>query len=159
MAVDVERYYRVYGPMVLRRCRALLKDEDAAVDAMQDTFVRVLRYGDRLHGKAPSSLLYTIATNVCLNAIRSRGRDRSQPVGETVEYLATTGDHSDQILVGHFLDRLLTEQPESTRQIATRYYVNGLTLEETAAQSGLSVSGVRKRLGRLRQTGRERFAA
>jgi RNA polymerase sigma-70 factor (ECF subfamily) len=106
MAVDVERYYRVYGPMVLRRCRAMLKDEDAAVDAMQDTFVRVLRYGDRLHGKAPSSLLYTIATNVCLNAIRSRGRDRSE-----------------------------------------------------AAQSGLSVSGVRKRLGRLRESGRARFAA
>ncbi|MDA3949531.1 MAG: sigma-70 family RNA polymerase sigma factor [Spirochaeta sp.] len=159
MAVDVERYYRVYGPMVLRRCRAMLKDEDAAVDAMQDTFVRVLRYGDRLHGKAPSSLLYTIATNVCLNAIRSRGRDRSEAVGATVEHLAATGDHSDQVLVGHFLDRLFTEQTESTRQIATRYYVNGLTLEETAAQSGLSVSGVRKRLGRLRESGRARFAA
>ena len=33
------------------------------------------------------------------------------------------------------------------------HYVDGLTLEETAAQVGLSVSGVRKRLRGLRAKG------
>ena len=74
MAIDVEATYRRYGPMVHRRCRALLKDEEAATDAMQDTFVRLLRYQDRLDDKGLSSLLYRMATNVCLNRIRSTAR-------------------------------------------------------------------------------------
>ena len=39
----MEALYRRCGPMVLRRCRQLLKNEDLAADAMQETFVRVLR--------------------------------------------------------------------------------------------------------------------
>jgi RNA polymerase sigma-70 factor (ECF subfamily) len=34
--------------------------------------------------------------------------------------------------------------------MAMLHYVDGLTLEETAARSGLSVSGVRKRLAGLK---------
>ena len=44
MAIDVEAVYRKYGPMVMRRCRQLLKDEHKALDAMQDTFVKLLQY-------------------------------------------------------------------------------------------------------------------
>ena len=48
------------------------------------------------------------------------------------------------------LDWLFGRQPESSRTIAVLHYVDGLTLEEVARQTGLSVSGVRKRLRRLR---------
>ena len=34
--INIEEYYTRYGPMVLRRCRQLLRDEDRALDAMQD---------------------------------------------------------------------------------------------------------------------------
>ena len=48
VALDVEALYRKYGPMVLRRCRSLLNDEDQAMDAMQETFVKLIRYRERL---------------------------------------------------------------------------------------------------------------
>ena len=51
--IDVEALYRRYGPMVLRRCRQLLKNEDLAADAMQETFVRVLRNRNTLNAKLP----------------------------------------------------------------------------------------------------------
>ena len=44
MALDVDALYRKYGPMVLRRCRRLLIDEEQAMDAAQETFVKLLRY-------------------------------------------------------------------------------------------------------------------
>jgi RNA polymerase sigma-70 factor (ECF subfamily) len=65
--LNIEALYTRYGPMVLRRCRQLLVNEDLALDAMQDTFVKVMDYKDRLNMKYPSSLLYTMATNHCLN--------------------------------------------------------------------------------------------
>ncbi|HQF56878.1 MAG TPA: hypothetical protein PK208_17320, partial [Fibrobacteria bacterium] len=36
VALEIETLYRQFGPMVLRRCRQLLRDEDWAQDAMQD---------------------------------------------------------------------------------------------------------------------------
>ncbi len=41
MAIDVEMFYTQYGPMVLRRCRYILKDEELPLDAMQDVFIQV----------------------------------------------------------------------------------------------------------------------
>jgi RNA polymerase sigma-70 factor (ECF subfamily) len=131
----------------------MLRDEEEALDAMQDTFVKVLRYQDRLDASGPSSLLYTIATNVCLNRIRSRSRDRSTAIGDDLERIAGHDEHSERALAGHFLDRLFSGQRPDTRDIAVYHYLDGFTLEETAQLSGLSVSGVRKRLRRLRESG------
>jgi len=48
MTIDVDAYYRRYGPMVLRRCRKLLGQEQDALDAMQDK--PYVTYGfDRWH--------------------------------------------------------------------------------------------------------------
>ena len=48
MKINVEQFYSKYGPMVLRRCRALLRNEEQALDAMQEVFVRVLQKSDVL---------------------------------------------------------------------------------------------------------------
>ena len=86
--LDVEAVSRRYGPMVLRRCRQLLHNEDEAIDASQDVFVRLIENQGRLHGSHPSSLLYRIATNVCLNRIRDRGRQPETPDEELLGRIA-----------------------------------------------------------------------
>ena len=48
------------------------------------------------------------------------------------------------------LGRLFRRHPESSRTIAVLHYLDGLTLEQVAEVVGLSVSGVRRRLRRLR---------
>lgn len=150
MSVDVELLYRRYGPMVLRRCRALLKTEEEAVEAMQDTFVQVLRRRDRLDVTAPSSLLYTIATNTCLNRIRSRKRHPEDMDGELLERIAVAPDTEDRAWARVTLDRIFGQEQPSTRVIATLFLVDGMTWEEVAAEVGMSVSGVRKRVRTLR---------
>lgn len=71
---EVSYLYQKYGPMVLRRYRYLLQNEERALDALQDTFVKLLHYEKRLKLDTPSSLLYRIATNVCLIILRSERR-------------------------------------------------------------------------------------
>ena len=153
MAIDVEAYYRRYGPMVLRRCRFMLRDDDAALDAMQDVFVELLRREKDLVHAAPSSLLYTIATNVCLNRLRSSRRRPQTRDDEILLSIAGSDCPEARALSEHFLDRLFGSEPGSTRTMAVLHYVDGFTLEETAAHVGLSVSGVRKRLRQLRARG------
>lgn len=149
-AVDVEGFYRKYAPMILRRCRTLLKDEEEAVDAMQDVFVQVLRHRDRLTGEAPSSLLYRIATNVCLNRLRARRRHPEHKDNELLAEIAALDSPEERPVYRRVLDRLFRNEQESTCAIAVMHFVDGMTLEEVARESKLSVSGVRRRLRVLR---------
>jgi RNA polymerase sigma-70 factor, ECF subfamily len=152
--LDVEALYKKYGPMVLRRCRSLLKDEERARDAMQDTFVRLLKGRERLTGDAPSSLLYCIATNVCLNMMRS-DKARPESAGDAMLEAIAGSDDVEALGQARVLAEGIFEKEEpSTRAMAVLHYVDGLTLEETAARVGLSVSGLRKRLDGLKRRSR-----
>lgn len=151
MGINVEEYYRKYGPMVLRRCRYILKDEDKALDAMQEVFARLLSYRDRLENAYPSSLLYRMATNVCLNMIRAEKKAEFISYDEMVLRIASLDEIDERAAVKDLLDRIFEKEQPSTREIAMMHYVDGMTLEETAREAGLSVSGVRKRLRVLRQ--------
>ena len=147
---DVEDLSRRYGPMVLRRCRRLLADENEALDASQDVFVRVLQHKSRLDVRFPSSLLYRIATNVCLNRLRDRTREPVTRDEEMLCRIARAEEPGAASEARMLLDRLFGRHQESTRTIAVLHYVDGLTLEEVAGEVGMSVSGVRKRLRTLR---------
>jgi RNA polymerase sigma-70 factor (ECF subfamily) len=150
MGVDIEAWYARYAPMVHRRCRALLRDDEEAAEAMQDVFVEVVRRGERLDVQAASSFLYRSATNVCLNRIRTRKRKPSEPALEIIERIAEAPDTEDRTLAAALLDRIFAREQPSTRVMATLHLVDGWTLEEVAAEFDLSVSGVRKRLRTLK---------
>lgn len=150
MTIDVETVYRKYGPMVLRRCRVLLKDEAAAVDVMHDVFVQLLRHRERLVEAGTSSLLYRIATHACLNRLRSASRQAGDADEALLLRIAGLEDLEARTGAASVLARLFGREPESSRTMAVLHLVDGLTLEETADAVGLSVSGVRKRLRTLR---------
>ena len=159
MALDVESHYLRYGPMVLRRCRSLLRDPVRAEDAMQDVFVSLIRSEDRLHDEAPGALLMRVATNICLNKMRGERRrpedahdddDLALRIAQADE---PGGDAESRALARSVLGKLFgADDPlaASTRSLAFMHLVDGMTLEEVARESRLSVSGVRKRLRGLR---------
>jgi RNA polymerase sigma-70 factor (ECF subfamily) len=150
LSIDVAAHYRIHGPMVLRRCRALLRDEDAAVDAMHDVFVQLLRHGERLDLRRPASLLLRMTTNVCLNRLRSARRSPHDAVDADVLAIAGAVTPEPGWLARLHLTNALRSELQSTRLLAVLHHVDGLTLEEVAREVGLSVSGVRKRLRGLR---------
>jgi RNA polymerase sigma factor (sigma-70 family) len=150
--MDIDAFYRRYSPMVFRRCRQLLRDDDESTDAMQDVFLQLVRYQQRLDARGPSSLLNRIATNVCLNRIRSR---RAAAPDERVVELVDLLDLEERTLARRVLGRIFADEADSTHHMAVLHYVDGMTLDEVAVEVGLSVSGVRKRLRTLK----ERLAA
>ena len=155
--LDVNLLYEKYGPMVLRRCRYLLRNEEKALDAMQDTFVQVLRHEKRLSMDAPSSLLYRIATNICLNMLRSERRHPQTSDEKVLMSIVDSTGHESSIINRHFLDKVFGREPPSTKTIAILHYVDGMTLQEVADEVGLSVSGVRKRLRGLKERARHLY--
>jgi RNA polymerase sigma-70 factor (ECF subfamily) len=132
--------------MVMRRCRKLLKDEELARDAMHEVFVRLLRFKDRLTDTYPSSLMYRMATNVCLDIIASNRGFEEVDDNDIIYRIACYQESEETVIMKNFLDYIFSKEKKSTRIMAVLHYVDGLTYEEVALEMGLSVSGVRKRL-------------
>ena len=152
MLTDIEAYYRSYKPMVLSRCRCMLQDEELALDAMQDTFVRLLKHRDHLEPTALSSLLCTIATRICLNQLR-RKRDLIRVLKEdAVADGRQDGSPEERVASVDQLRYLFADQRASTLKIAVLNLVEGFTQQETAAEVGMSVSGIRRRLHRMKRS-------
>jgi len=157
LATAVEELYRRHGPMVLRRCQRLLRDREKAVDAMHDVFVEVLRREGSLEALHPSALLFRTATNVCLNRLRSERRRpgdaarAGQGDEDLLRRIAALEEPGGRSEARSLLDQLFSREQASTRTIAVLHLLDGMTHEEVAAEVGLSVSGVRKRLRVLQQ--------
>lgn len=142
----IEKYYIEFGPMILRRCRFLLKDESRAYDAMHDIFVKLLSSPIKFNNS--SSYLYRMATNHCLNLIKksSRFSDFAE-VPEVVDNY----DLEERVLNSIEIDDFFKRLPKSSRVIAELRYVSKLKLDDIAEAVGMSQSGVRKRLRGLKE--------
>ena len=110
----------------------------------------LLRHRERLDDRGTSSLLYRMATNVCLNRIRSQKRRPEDPVDDMLGRIAAVSREEERTGARDLLDRVLGREPVSTTTIAVLHLHDGMTLQEVADTVGLSVSGVRKRLRKLK---------
>lgn len=120
------------------------------MEATQDVFVQLLRRKQDLEVDSPSSLLYRIATNVSLNRLRTMKRHPEHQDDELLMRIASAPVTEGQTIAASLLQKLFGTEQESTATIAVLHLLDGYTLEETAAEVGMSVSGVRKRLRGLR---------
>ena len=157
MAIDVAAWYEKYGPMVIRRCRKILRNEEDALDAVHDVFINAMRGKDKLHGRFPSSLLYTMATNICLNRLRKKKREIVSDFSGEGDAPSCIDEAYDQVEAEILLDDILRDESEMNRAISFMYHADGMTLKEIGEAVGLSISGVRKRLEAFRGRARNKL--
>jgi len=148
--IDIEAFYIRYGAMIWRRCRQLLHDDDEAYDTMQEVFVKLILYKKKLYSEYVSSLLYRIATNLCLNKLRTRRRRGPTSSLDEAATLQAGKSHRQETEPLVLLEQILQNEKEDIRQIAFMYYIDGLKMEKIASVMAISVSGVHKRLKSLR---------
>ena len=160
MAIDINAWYEKYGPMVMRRCRKILKNEEDSLDAVHDVFVNLLNEEPRLHDRFPSSLLYTMATNICLNRLRKKKRESPGDFSRDIEpFLFSNDDGFDQVEAKILTEDILKDESEENRTIFYMYHVDEMTLKEIGGAVGLSIPGVRKRLLAFRSRARVRLGS
>jgi RNA polymerase sigma-70 factor (ECF subfamily) len=145
---ELRSLYTQYAPVIHRRCRSILGNEEDAHDAVQETFSRVIVHWESFRGEAsPLTWMYRISTNYCLNRIRNR-RSRSDK----------RHVHRDDIVSTSFsrggsmwededtVRRLLELANDQERAIVIHLFFDDMTREQAAAMVGVSVPTLRKRL-------------
>ncbi len=138
---DLDRLYRRYAGLVLRRARRILGDEQLARDVCQDVFVQLLRVGEAWTAPSVLGWLYRTTTNCCLNLMRGSRRWhhflRRLPAPQPV-----TPSLSTQLV--------LRGIPERLHDIAIYYSLDEMSQDEIALVLGLSQKTVSNRIRELR---------
>jgi RNA polymerase sigma-70 factor (ECF subfamily) len=130
----------------------LLRDDQAARDAMQEVFIRALRAGNEFRADAsPMTWLYRITTNYCLNSIRDRVRrdEILRGQGPPPEEQPLSAEDRHTVL------RLLESVPEDVGVVAVHYFIDEMKQEEIAELLGVSRRYVRDRLDAFRVSAKQ----
>ncbi len=158
---DIERLYHRYGPNVLHRCRQLLREEQAAWDAMHQTFVKAIKYRRSFRGDAePMTWLFSIATRVCLDDLRARSRgalpDVDTPEPSDEDQAARSME--DRLHQRQTVAKLLHCFSGKVQEIVVLRYFDELEVKEISEQTGLSERTVARRLSHFLQRSKRLLA-
>jgi len=144
---ELERLYAQYSRTVYRRALRLLGDKEAASDATQEVFERVIESRDAFPTD-PTAIawLYRVTTNLCINRLRDRNRHESLLASKYATGGAVPAIGETRTVVGDLLNRV----PEELQDVAVYYFVDELTYDEIAPLLGVSKRTVSNRLAAFR---------
>ena len=143
---ELAALYDRYAHIVYRRCLSILRNEEDAHDAVQETFARVIRNHSEFRGQAsPLTWMYKISTNYCLNQLRN-GKGRRGKLDVLVHEVATSAPAVTGRLDEARVVALLEHCDEETRACVMHTFFDECTRQEVADLVGLSVPTVRKRI-------------
>jgi RNA polymerase sigma-70 factor (ECF subfamily) len=174
---DLDAVYRAHGDAIARWAGRLAGPELDLEDIVQDVFVVVQRRLPEFRGDAKlTTWLYEITARVVRDRRRRRRRWRwlvGRGSGAGGEDGAPAGTDPEQVATGEpgplelletqeatrTLYRILDEIGEAYREIIIMFELEGLSGQEIAAATGLSLANVWVRLYRGRQKVLQRFLA
>lgn len=157
---------RRYGNAIYRHLYRLMLNREDAEDVAQETFIRAFRYLDRLEdGQSLRAWLYTIATRVGLNAIRSqqrRGRGANVSYNALVETSGELEEPSGRNAhrgteLRDEVESVLATLPPRSALLMQLHYTEGFPIREAAEIVGMSTAAAKVALCRARKELRERL--
>jgi RNA polymerase sigma-70 factor, ECF subfamily len=151
-----ELIVRRYNQRLFRATRAILRDDDAAEDAMQEAYLRAFAKLDQFAGEAKfSTWLTKIAVYEALNRLR-----RAKPQEELSDIMHNS-DNPERTAYGRELtsaiEKAVDALPPLYRTVFVMRDVDDMTIAETADSLGITPESVKTRLHRARALLRRRL--
>ena len=159
---DFEKLVTAYEKNVYSLALRMVGDPEDAADMTQETFIKAYRALSGFRGDSKfSSWLYRIASNVCLDFLRSRSRHPQVSLSTVDEDDRATFELPDmrqnpeeqlmKKLGMEAVRRGLEQLPEQQRQILVLRELGGLSYAELAQTLGLEEGTVKSRIFRARK--------
>lgn len=143
--------YKLYHQLVHRVCYRYTKNRDEANDLAQEIFLKVHASFAGFEGNSqPSTWLYRVATNHCLDHLRWKKRqaDLLAGYGDDLAF-SRSPETSPDNPARRLFRRLLDGLDEANRQVVFLRFEVGLTHDEIAEICGVSRVAITKRLAKF----------
>lgn len=129
MTLQVDQIYRKSGAMVLRRARSILRNLDAARDAVQEVFITLHRESSRVEESKVDAWLYRVTTNHCFHVLRD-AKNRRRLLDEQGDVLVS--DAPVRPDGWSAVRQTLSKLPDDVAAAAIYFYMDGMTYDEIA---------------------------
>ncbi len=158
-----DRIVDAYAARIYTHVYRMMRNREEAEDVVQETFLRAYRHLERFDRARPfRNWLYTIATNLALNALRARQRrgqsvsldfdEDALTVDARTEDASETASRSD---LGARLARAVGRLPAQPAALVHLHYMEGMTIREAAETLKMTEDAAKVALHRARKRLRE----
>lgn len=144
---------RAHEDRVMGICLRMMRDREAALDAVQETFITVFRKADKFESKAAfSTWLYRVAVNTCYDQLRKAKRRQADPLPEATDPAdPRSGDEIHAAELRPEIEKALQRVPVDFRSAVVLVDLQGLALEQAAQILDVPVGTVKSRVFRGRK--------
>ena len=143
----LSRWFDAYGTDVLRLCCFYLGSRADAEDAAQETFLKAWKHMERFQRRnqcAPKTWLMKIACNTCRDHQRKAFRKYETPSDDFSVFDRASAEDRELILD-------IKSLPEKYRAVILLFYLQRMTMRETASILRVSPATVSRRLEKAKQ--------
>lgn len=162
MTINLDDLYDEYGRYIYHLCLKLTRNKEEAEDVMQDVWVKVVRYEDKLEG---IDHIKGWLTTICMNTFRDRYRKNvrrsehvmNQPPTLDVPILdlvpsttLTPGEIVEKNDIQSLVQQKISELDGIYRSTIEYFYIHQYSLNEIAEVMKVSIGTVKSRLFRAR---------
>lgn len=155
-----EEVYHAHAPRLYGLARRLVGPA-AADDLLQDIFLAAFRKLHQYRGEsALGTWLFRLATNVCLDHLRSRSTRSARLEGAFDEHATASGSSAGPIrgvVTRLDFERALAGLPDGARTVFVLHEVEGLEHQEVAALLGISEGTSKSQLHKARMRLRQQL--
>lgn len=137
--MDLEEQY----DKIFRYCCFRLYDRQLAQDITQETFLRYYSRNIRLDNSKELAYLYTIAKNLCVDAVRQKPPFSLADIEEAV-----FPDTTEELIDSLTLQSALKKLPQEEQELLFLRYVNELSVAAICKMTCLSRFAVYRRLSK-----------
>lgn len=146
-----EIFFARHRTLIYRTAYGMTGDPQAAEEVLQDTFARAYRHRAVLRRDvSPVPWLHRVALNLCYSRL-DRRRIRAEPIGESTIAVLRDGqvepaEHAEQRELRQIVREGIAALPAKHQNVVVLYYLQGLSLQETASFLDVRLGTVKSRL-------------
>jgi RNA polymerase sigma-70 factor (ECF subfamily) len=145
-----EAFFGRHRTLIYRTAYGLTGDRQAAEEVLQDTFARAYAHrATLLPNLSPVPWLHRVALNLCYSRL-DRRRLKAEPIAESTAQLRDAAiepaEQAEQQELRQIVREGIAALPTKHQSVVVLYYLNGLSLQETASSLGIAIGTVKSRL-------------
>jgi len=146
-----------YQSMIYSLCFRMLCNEEEARDTVQETFIKVwVNLSSYQSDKKFSTWIYTIATNLCLDKLKSSKHNKySGSIDDRISELISSENIEQTIInaeLGEIILRLTGELTPKQKIAFTLRYLEEIEMEEIREITGMTAEKIKSNLYLARQS-------
>ena len=151
--------YDRFNPLVFRTALGVTGDYEAAADLLQEVFLRLFRFANRIDpGRPLEPWLYRMTANLSYTWVKRH--KWIQPLEDIADWLSTEigsqpSNLAEQREAWDLVEAAISKLPLGQRVVIVLYYINECTLQEIAEILRIPSGTVKSRLHYARQTLRQ----